>query len=187
MSGSPRSSGSPPTRCRPGTGAVRGAADGPRREPGRSVSPERWIPAYVGLGSNLDEPPLQIVRAYEALAQMTDTRAVLRSRRYRTKPFGPVVQPDFVNAAAGLLTRLPARELLAALQETETRLGRTRPAERWGPRRIDLDLLVYGTVRIDEPGLTIPHPGIVERAFVLAPLADIAPDLRVHVLAEDLH
>jgi 2-amino-4-hydroxy-6-hydroxymethyldihydropteridine diphosphokinase len=90
-----------------------------------------------------------------------------------------VVQPDFVNAAAGLLTRLPARELLAALQGVETRLGRTRPAERWGPRRIDLDLLVYGTERIDEPGLTVPHPGLAERAFVLAPLADIAPSLRV--------
>ena len=143
------------------------------------MSTQRWIPAYVGLGSNLDEPPQQIARAYEALAQVTDTRVVLQSRRYRTKPFGPVVQPDFINAAAGLLTRLPARELLAALQATETRLGRVRPTERWGPRRIDLDLLVYGAERIDEPGLTVPHPGLAERAFMLAPLADIAPELRV--------
>lgn len=143
------------------------------------MSTQRWLPAYVGLGSNLDEPPAQIARAYEALAQMTDTRLVLRSQRYRTKPFGPIAQPDFVNATAGLLTRLPARELLAALHATETRLGRVRPAARWGPRRIDLDLLVYGTARIDEPGLSVPHPGLAERAFVLAPLADIAPDLRV--------
>jgi 2-amino-4-hydroxy-6-hydroxymethyldihydropteridine diphosphokinase len=137
------------------------------------------MPAYVGLGSNLDDPPLQIVRACDALAALADTRLVLRSRLYRTKPFGPVAQPDFVNAAVGLLTRLPPGELLAALKSTETRLGRTRSAERWGPRRIDLDLLVYGTARIDEPQLRVPHPGLAVRAFALAPLADIAPDLRV--------
>jgi len=143
------------------------------------VSTQRWIPAYVGLGSNLDEPARQITRAFEALDELEDTQVVLRSRRYRTKPFGPVAQPDFVNAAAGLLTRLPARRLLAALKATETRLGRVPAAERWGPRRIDLDLLVYGEARIDEPGLAVPHPGLAERAFALAPLADIAPELRV--------
>jgi 2-amino-4-hydroxy-6-hydroxymethyldihydropteridine diphosphokinase len=143
------------------------------------VSTPRWIPAYVGLGSNLDEPPRQIARAFAALGQLEETRLVLSSRRYRTKPFGPVEQPDFVNAAAGLLTRLPADRLLEALQATETLLGRERPAERWGPRCIDLDLLVYGIARIAEPGLSVPHPGLAERAFALAPLADIAPELRV--------
>jgi 2-amino-4-hydroxy-6-hydroxymethyldihydropteridine diphosphokinase len=137
------------------------------------------MPAYVGLGSNLDEPPRQITRAFEALDELEDTQLVLRSRRYRTKPFGPIAQPDFVNAAAGLLTRLTARRLLDALKATERRLGRVRATERWGPRRIDLDLLVYGDARIDEPELAVPHPGLAERAFALAPLADIAPELKV--------
>jgi 2-amino-4-hydroxy-6-hydroxymethyldihydropteridine diphosphokinase len=143
------------------------------------VSKPRWIPAYVGLGSNLDAPSRQIARAFEALDELGDTQLVRRSRCYRTKPYGPVPQPDFVNAAAGLLTQLSARGLLEALKATETRLGRVRSAERWGPRRIDLDLLVYGDARIDEAGLTIPHPGVAERAFVLAPLADVAPELKV--------
>jgi 2-amino-4-hydroxy-6-hydroxymethyldihydropteridine diphosphokinase len=104
---------------------------------------------------------------------------VRRSRYYRTKPYGPVPQPDFVNAAAGLLTQLSARGLLDALKAAETRLGRVRSAERWGPRRIDLDLLVYGDARIDEAGLMIPHPGVAERAFVLAPLKDVASELKV--------
>lgn len=143
------------------------------------MSAQRWIPAYVGLGSNLDDPPRQIARAFAALEQLEATRLVLRSRLYRSRPMGPVAQPDFVNAAAGLVTRLPARVLLEAMQATETRLGRTRPVERWGPRSIDLDLLVYGGARIAEDGLTVPHGGLVGRAFALAPLADIAPDLRV--------
>lgn len=143
------------------------------------MSSQWWTPAYVGLGSNLDDPPLQLARAFEALAALPDTRLVLRSRLYRSRPLGPIDQPDFVNAAAGLLTRLPCRGLLESLKTLETRLGRQRPVERWGPRRIDLDLLVYGSVRLDEPGLTVPHPGIAERAFVLAPLAEFAPDLRV--------
>jgi 2-amino-4-hydroxy-6-hydroxymethyldihydropteridine diphosphokinase len=143
------------------------------------VSRQWWTPAYVGLGSNIDDPPLQLARGFEALARLPDTRLVLRSRLYRTRPLGPIDQPDFVNAAAGLLTRLGYRNLLVSLKGLETQLGRQRPAERWGPRRIDLDLLVYGNARIDEPDLTVPHPGIAERAFVLAPLADFAPDLRV--------
>jgi 2-amino-4-hydroxy-6-hydroxymethyldihydropteridine diphosphokinase len=143
------------------------------------VSAQRWTPAYLGLGSNLDEPAVQLARAFAALAELPGSLLVLRSRLYRTRPFGPVAQPEFVNAAAGLLTRLPPRELLEAMQATEGRLGRVRPVERWGPRRIDLDLLVYGIERIAEPGLEVPHPGIAERAFVLAPLADIAPELRI--------
>ena len=137
------------------------------------------MPAYIGLGSNLDDPPRQVARAFDALARLPDSRLVLRSRLYRSKPLGAIAQPDFVNAAAGVLTQLPHRALLAALKAEEGRLGRKQPVERWGPRRIDLDLLVYGTVRATEPDLTVPHPGLAARAFVLAPLADIAPDLRV--------
>jgi 2-amino-4-hydroxy-6-hydroxymethyldihydropteridine diphosphokinase len=110
---------------------------------------------------------------------LPDTRLVLRSSLYRTRPFGPVEQPDFVNAVAGLLTRLEPGGLLAQLQALEAQLGRERPVVRWGPRRIDLDLLVHGGARIAEPGLEVPHPGIPERAFVLVPLAEIAPDLVV--------
>jgi len=143
------------------------------------VSTQRWLPAYVGLGSNLDEPPAQIARAYEALAQVTDTRLVLRSQRYRTKPLGPIAQPDFVNAVAGTLTTLDAPRLLRELKALEASLGRAAPVVRWGPRRIDLDLLVHGTTRITSESLTVPHPGIAERAFVLRPLADIAPALDV--------
>ena len=104
---------------------------------------------------------------------------MLRSSLYRSRPLGPVAQPDFVNAVAGLLTQLDPAALLAELKALETRLGRQRPVVRWGPRRIDLDLLVHGGARIDTPGLQLPHAGIAARAFVLVPLAEIAPDLEV--------
>ena len=137
------------------------------------------IPAYVAVGSNLDDPRVQVERALDALAGVRDSRLVLRSSLYRSRPFGPVEQPDFVNAVAGLLTMLSPAALLAELQALETRLGRERPIVRWGPRRIDLDLLVHGTSRFDEPSLALPHPGIADRAFVLVPLAEIAADLAV--------
>jgi 2-amino-4-hydroxy-6-hydroxymethyldihydropteridine diphosphokinase len=137
------------------------------------------MPAYVGLGSNLDGPVAQVERGLAALAGLPRTRCVARSSLYRSKPFGPVAQPDFVNAVAGLLTQLHPGEFLAELKSLEDRLGRERPVVRWGPRRIDLDLLVYGDARIDEAELTVPHPGIAGRAFVLAPLAELAPDLDV--------
>jgi len=143
------------------------------------VSERHWIPAYVALGSNLDDPSAQIARAFEALGSVRDTRLVLRSSLYRSPPLGPVVQPDFVNAVAGMLTTIAPREFLAELKSIEQRLGRARPVLRWGPRNIDLDLLVHGTAQMEEPGLTVPHPGIAERAFVLMPLAEIAPDLVV--------
>ncbi len=139
----------------------------------------RLMPAYVALGSNLDDPRLQVVRALEALGRIPGSRLVASSSLYRSPPFGPVEQPDFVNAVAGLLTSLEPRALLRELQSIESRLGRERAALRWGPRRIDLDLLLYGAARIDEPGLSVPHPGIAERAFVLEPLAEIAPDVEV--------
>ncbi len=138
-----------------------------------------WLPAYVGVGSNLDEPARQVERAFEALALLPSTRFVLRSPLYRTPPFGEVVQPAFVNAAAGLLTRLAPEDLLAALRAIERDLGRLPPRERWGPRVIDLDLLVVGRETRATDSLKLPHPGIAERDFVLYPLADIAPDLEV--------
>ncbi len=138
-----------------------------------------WQPAYIGLGSNLQEPTAQILRARGALEALPGTRLVRLSPLYRSKPFGPVPQPDFINAVAGLLTQLDARSLLGELQALERALGRPAEHERWGPRIIDLDLLIYGRERRETPELILPHPGIVERNFVLYPLADLAPELDV--------
>jgi 2-amino-4-hydroxy-6-hydroxymethyldihydropteridine diphosphokinase len=140
---------------------------------------ERWQPAYVGLGSNLDSPRDQVVRAFEALRSMPRSHLVARSRLYRTAPFGPVAQEDFVNAVAGMLTQQGPEDFLRNLREIEVTLGRAPPRERWGPRRIDLDLLAHGTARCATDTLTLPHPGIAERDFVLVPLADIAPTLDI--------
>lgn len=138
-----------------------------------------WFPAYVALGSNLDRPDAQIERAFSALANLARCRLIARSRRYRTRPLGPQDQPEFINAAAGLLTTLAPRELLVELKRLERELGRTQPVVRWGPRVIDLDLLVYADARISESDLTVPHRGLPERNFVLYPLRDIAPELLV--------
>ncbi|MFZ1869348.1 MAG: 2-amino-4-hydroxy-6-hydroxymethyldihydropteridine diphosphokinase [Steroidobacteraceae bacterium] len=138
-----------------------------------------WQPAYIGLGSNLQDPRAQILRACAALERLPTTRKVGHSPLYRSKPFGPVSQPDFINAVAGVLTQLDSRTLLGELLALERAFGRPVARERWGPRIIDLDLLVHGRERRQEPGLTLPHPGIVERNFVLYPLGDLAPDLDV--------
>ena len=140
-----------------------------------------WHPAYIGVGSNLDDPRAQLIRAFSKLDALRCTRVVLKSPLYRSKPFGPVAQPEFANAVVGLLTQLEPAALLAELRKIEAAQGRPEPEQRqrWGPRVIDLDLLVYGRERRTEPELAIPHPGIVERNFVLYPLADIAPDLEV--------
>ena len=139
----------------------------------------RWTPAYVGLGSNLDRPAVQVDAAFAMLAEIPDTRLVLRSSLYRSAPLGGIEQPDFVNAAAALLTRLDARALLDGLQQIERRRGRERDGNRWGPRVIDLDLLAFGRQVIDAPGIRVPHPGITQRNFVLLPLREIAPDLDI--------
>jgi 2-amino-4-hydroxy-6-hydroxymethyldihydropteridine diphosphokinase len=136
-----------------------------------------WRPAYVGLGSNLEEPRRQVQSACELLKQLPLTRLVLTSPLYRSRPLGSIAQPDFVNAVAGVLTQLEAPALLEGLKSIETALGRPAVRERWGPRVIDLDLLCYAREIRSDPQLTLPHPGIVERNFVLYPLADIAPDL----------
>lgn len=147
-----------------------------------------WTPAYVAIGSNLDEPEQQVQTAFESLARLNRSRLVVRSPMYRSAPLGPQDQPEFVNAVAGLLTQLTPRELLSELKQLEHTLGRQAPVVRWGPRRIDFDLLIYGTQRVDEADLTVPHPGVPVRNFVLYPLADIAPDLIVpgHGRVKDL-
>ncbi|MGB6306874.1 MAG: 2-amino-4-hydroxy-6-hydroxymethyldihydropteridine diphosphokinase, partial [Steroidobacteraceae bacterium] len=118
------------------------------------------------------------LEAYERLAGLPATRLVHRSRLYRTRPMGPQDQPDFVNAAAGLLSQLSARELLGAMLGIEAAMGRNRQ-ERWGPRIIDLDLVWMVGEATAEAGLTLPHPGVSTRNFVLYPLADIAPTLEI--------
>jgi 2-amino-4-hydroxy-6-hydroxymethyldihydropteridine diphosphokinase len=138
-----------------------------------------WQPAYIGVGSNLDDPRSQVLRAISRLAELPTTRVVLTSPLYVSQPFGPVAQPDFVNAVVGVLTQLEPLALLAQLRSLEAALGRPEKRERWGPRVIDLDVLVYGRERRNDPELTLPHPGIVERNFVLYPLTDIAPDLDI--------
>jgi 2-amino-4-hydroxy-6-hydroxymethyldihydropteridine diphosphokinase len=137
-----------------------------------------WRPAYVAIGSNLNDPRARVREAGERLAALPAIREVLRSRLYATRPMGPQDQPQFVNAAAGFLTQLSARELLGRLLEIETAMGRNR-RERWGPRVIDLDLVWMVGETIDEPGLSVPHPGVSTRNFVLYPLADIAPTLAI--------
>ena len=138
-----------------------------------------WVPAYIAVGSNLDDPLHQVRRGLDALAELPRSRQIARSRWYRTAPLGRQDQPEFVNAAAGILTQLSPRELLVAAKQLELTLGRQPVIERWGPRRIDFDLIVYGADVINETDLVIPHPGAPVRNFVLYPLLDIAPDLFV--------
>jgi 2-amino-4-hydroxy-6-hydroxymethyldihydropteridine diphosphokinase len=140
---------------------------------------DRWQPAYIGVGSNLEDPRAQVLAAIAHLGSLPRTRLVLASSLYRSRPFGPVAQPDFVNAVAGILTQLEPPALLKELKAIESSTGRPERHERWGPRIIDLDLLAFGTERRKEPELTLPHSGIVERNFVLYPLAEIAPDLEL--------
>jgi 2-amino-4-hydroxy-6-hydroxymethyldihydropteridine diphosphokinase len=138
------------------------------------------VPAAIGLGGNLGDAAATLREALQALDQLSGTRLLRVSPLYRTPAWGNTDQPDFVNAAALVETTLPARALLDALLELERRFGRRREAApQWGPRVIDLDLLLYGDRTIDEPGLRVPHPHLHERAFALLPLADVAPDMRV--------
>ena len=138
-----------------------------------------WWPAYVGLGSNLQGPAAQLDCAFDRLSGISKTRLVSRSSLYRSAPLGGIEQPDFVNAVAALLTRLSARQLLTELQQIENQHGRERNDVRWGPRVLDLDLLVYSDKTINEPDLTVPHSGIAERNFVLLPLREVAPALNI--------
>lgn len=134
------------------------------------------VAAFIGLGSNLQDPRAQLVRAFDELAAIPATRLAARSPLYRSDPMGPPDQPDYINAVARLDTRLPAETLLDALQAIEQAHQRQRTV-RWGPRTLDLDLLLYGDAVIAVEHLQVPHPQMHQRAFVLYPLADIAPTL----------
>ena len=135
------------------------------------------VAAFIGLGSNLADPRQQVTSALQELSELAATRLHSRSALYRSAPMGPQDQPDYINAVARLETGLAPDALLDALQAIEARHGRERSGERWGARTLDLDLLLYGDRRIDNPRLRVPHPGIADRNFVLYPLAEIAPDL----------
>lgn len=135
------------------------------------------VRAFIGLGSNLDEPVVQIDRALRAIAALPNTVNLATSSFYRNPPMGPADQPDFVNAVTAVDTSLSAPALLDTLLEIELAQGRVRSSQQWGPRCIDLDLLLYGDRQLDYERLTVPHPGLRERDFVLSPLYEIAPTL----------
>jgi 2-amino-4-hydroxy-6-hydroxymethyldihydropteridine diphosphokinase len=135
------------------------------------------VRAAIGLGGNLGDASATLRDAFEALDRLPGTRLLRASPLYRTPAWGNTDQPDFVNAAVLVETTLAARALLDALLDLERRFGRRREAgAQWGPRILDLDVLLYGDAAIDEPGLRVPHPHLHERAFALLPLADIAPE-----------
>jgi 2-amino-4-hydroxy-6-hydroxymethyldihydropteridine diphosphokinase len=132
--------------------------------------------AFVGLGSNLGEREALIRQALDELAALPGTTLIRVSSLYDTEPVGEIEQPRFLNAVAMLDTELTARQLLWNLQRIEARLGRTR-TQRWGPRTMDLDLLLYGDLVIEEADLVLPHPELAHRAFVLVPLVELDPQL----------
>jgi len=136
------------------------------------------IRAFVGLGSNLGDPRAQLAQAFAALERIPQTRVAARSALYRSAPIGSSGQPDFLNAVALLETTLSAQALLGALQAIERAQRRERPYPN-APRTLDLDLLLYGSEHIDTPGLQVPHPRMHARAFVLAPLLELDPELTV--------
>jgi 2-amino-4-hydroxy-6-hydroxymethyldihydropteridine diphosphokinase len=144
------------------------------------MRPDAPIRAYVGIGGNAGDVEITLTEALWAVDALPQTSIRQQSTFYRTPAWGRTDQPDFLNAVVELQTRMPARVLLNALLEIEQRFGRVRSAaDRWGPRAVDLDLLLYGEDVIDEPGLSVPHPHLHERAFVLVPLAEIAPQLAI--------
>jgi len=135
--------------------------------------------AFVGLGSNRDDPVGRVRRAVERLKAIPGVSGLRASALYLTAPWGVKDQPDFVNAVAVMDTVRGPLELLDELQALEVTAGRRRDGERWGPRVLDLDLLMYGDLQMDTPRLTLPHPRMHERAFVLVPLLELAPDARI--------
>jgi len=149
--------------------------------------------AYVGLGANLGDREATLRRAVELLRAVRGVEVVAVSSLRETEPVGVVDQPRFLNGAVALETELSPRELLETLLAVERDLGRVRDGERWGPRTVDLDLLVYGDLVVDEHGLHVPHPRLHERAFALEPLAELDPTLeipgrgKVSALLAELH
>ncbi len=135
--------------------------------------------AYVGLGSNLDDPAAQIRAALDAIGRIAGIRVLAVSSLYRSPPMGPPEQPEYCNAVCVVECGIAPSMLMSQLLEIERQAGRVRGGEHWGPRRIDLDLLHVEGVSSATAGLRLPHPGIAQRNFVLAPLAEIAPQLRI--------
>ncbi|RJT26645.1 2-amino-4-hydroxy-6-hydroxymethyldihydropteridine diphosphokinase [Buttiauxella izardii] len=148
--------------------------------------------AFIALGSNMASPLEQVTHALDAIATIPQSRVVAISSYYRTPPLGPQDQPDYLNAAVALETELSAEALLAHTQRIELEHGRVRKAERWGPRTLDLDIMLFGNLTLDTPTLTIPHYDMKNRAFMLVPLLEIAPEcafpdgLRVAEVLENL-
>ncbi|HVW64560.1 MAG TPA: 2-amino-4-hydroxy-6-hydroxymethyldihydropteridine diphosphokinase [Nitrosospira sp.] len=141
-------------------------------------SPDPVSQAFIALGSNLEDPVSHIRRAFEELAELPSSRVLRRSSLYRSAPVGRIDQPDFINAVAEMETSLSPRGLLAALLEIERRHGRIREYPN-SPRTLDLDVLMYDHMKSDEPDLVLPHPRMHQRAFVLQPLLEIAPDCHI--------
>jgi 2-amino-4-hydroxy-6-hydroxymethyldihydropteridine diphosphokinase len=135
--------------------------------------------AYVGLGANLGPREITILRAIDLLASEPGVELLAVSRLRDTEPVGEIEQPEYLNGAVAVETTLTPRALLAALLRIERELGRERDGTRWGPRTIDLDLLVFGSEIVDEPGLRVPHPRLHERRFALEPLFDLEPALEI--------
>lgn len=160
-----------------------------------AARPERgWLArsetrrAYVGLGANLGDPPAQLREALRLIGARPGIRVAAISRFYRSAPLGPGAQPDYCNAVCAVDTDLNPDRLLTHLHDVERRMGRERPPQRWAPRLIDLDLLLYGQARMRTSRITLPHPELHKRNFVAVPLAEIAPDLEVpgHGIVSDL-
>jgi len=144
-----------------------------KRKPQTVADP---VTAYLGLGGNVGDVAAAMRGALRAIDAHPDCRVIAVSRVFRTPPWGPVEQDWYLNACAGIETRLNAPELLSLVLATEKAFGRVRTT-RWGPRTLDIDILLYGRTQVSLENLTIPHPRMIERAFVMMPLADIAPDV----------
>lgn len=137
------------------------------------------VTAYIGLGSNLATPIIQIKEARQAINALHKTQEITCSSLFRSPPMGPQDQPDYVNAVMAIETELPALALLHSLQKIELEQGRVRTDQRWGARTLDLDILLYAEQMISQPDLIIPHYGLAKRAFVLYPLQEIAPKIQI--------
>ncbi|WNO60522.1 2-amino-4-hydroxy-6-hydroxymethyldihydropteridine diphosphokinase [Rheinheimera sp. MMS21-TC3] len=135
------------------------------------------VRCFIGLGANLAQPITQLQQALVAIKALPNTKLVAASSFYGSKPMGPQDQPDYVNAVVAVDTTLTPLDLLNRLQQIEQQQGRQRKADRWGPRTLDLDILLYGQDILNSERLTIPHYGLSQREFVLYPLAEIAPEL----------
>ncbi|TMM47591.1 2-amino-4-hydroxy-6-hydroxymethyldihydropteridine diphosphokinase [Colwellia ponticola] len=135
--------------------------------------------AYIGLGSNLSNPKIQVSNAAKEIAHIASSEVIALSALYLSKPMGPQDQDDYINAVIAITTSLSALELLDALQAIENAAGRIRKDNRWGARILDCDILLYGNESIENERLTVPHYGMKQREFVLLPLAEIAPTLQL--------